>query len=54
MFDELRFAALKQGADAAVGTQYVTIQTRDLVWLLELVESQRAAPVRVPDTAELN
>ncbi len=54
MFDEVRFAALKQGADAAAGTQYVTIQTCDLAWLLELVESLRTAPVRVPDTAELN
>jgi hypothetical protein len=54
MFDELRFAALKQGAEAAAGTQYVLIQTSDLAWLVALIESLRAAPVRIPDTAELN
>ena len=54
MFDEVRFESLKRGAEAAAGTQYVTIQTQDLAWLLELVESQRAAPVRIPDAVELN
>ncbi len=54
MFDEVRFAALKQGADASAGTQYVTIRTSDLAWLVELVESLRTSPVRIPDTAELN
>jgi hypothetical protein len=54
MFDEVRFLALKTGADAARGTQYVTIQTTDLVWLVELIAALRAAPVRIPDNVELN
>jgi len=54
MFDEVRFLALKTGADAARGTQYVTIQTADLAWLLELIDALRAAPVRMANHTELN
>ena len=54
MFDEIRFLALKTGADAARGTQYVTIQTADLAWLVEQIIALRAAPVRIPDNVELN
>ena len=45
--DATRLEALKKGANGAGNTGYVTIRTVDLRWLLELVDSQRAAQ-RIP------
>jgi hypothetical protein len=39
--EELRITSLKKGADAAGTSLYVTIQTKDLRWLLEQVDAAR-------------
>ena len=40
--DELRLTSLKKGAAAAGTSIYVTIQTKDLLWLLEQVDGPAA------------
>jgi len=40
--DELRLAALRKGASAAGTSIYVTIQTKDLHWLLDQVDGPAA------------
>jgi hypothetical protein len=54
MFDEVRLAGLKRGADAAGKAVYVTIKTDDLKWLLELAETARGddEPCSVLDTID--
>jgi hypothetical protein len=54
MFDEVRLAALKRGADAAGRAVYVTIKTDDLKWLLELAEAARPddEPRSIVDTID--
>ena len=42
--DELRLGALRQGASHAGDVTFVTIQVRDLRWLLDLVDSLRRPP----------
>ena len=41
--DELRLTSLKKGASAAGTSLYVTIQTKDLNWLLDQVDATRGS-----------
>jgi len=51
--DDTRLASLQKGASAAGTSLYITIQTKDLRWLIEQAESIKGPPVNrnsKPDT----